>query len=133
MQVRSQQNNPKGNFAPDGSRLTAILNGNAEELINYANQVAKHFVSGGKEQQLSTSKIRNILDELHKIKSYDSTKLQLLRAKLAYAAGRHRGRVEDFQRLIDSAIQMVKSEGQFKCLKNFVEAIVAYHRLHGGK
>jgi CRISPR-associated protein Csm2 len=132
MQVRSQRDNLQGRFDPDSSKLTAILDGNAEELINYADKVARYFASGDK-QKLSTSQIRNVLDELHKIKSYDPTKLQLLRAKLAYAAGRHRGRVEDFQRLIDLAIQMVKSEAQFKCFKNFVEAIVAYHRLHGGK
>ncbi len=114
-------------------KLKKVLNGDAKELNSYADELAKDYVSPKKESdKLSTSQIRNVLDEIQRMREFDESKLHLLRPKLAYAAGRHGGRVREFQRLLDIAIKMT-NKGNFKNFKNFVEAIVAYHRYHGGK
>lgn len=117
----------------DENRIRKVLGGDAKELNTYADELAKFYIEPRKEsEKLTTSQIRNVLDEIQRMREFDETKLQLLRPKLAYAAGRHSGRVKDFQKLLDSAINMTNKEN-FKNFKNFVEAVVAYHRYHGGK
>lgn len=124
--------------------IEKIINGDANELNNYADILGKRFKEekdvderGKKrtEKELSTSQIRNILDEIQRMseKEFNPTLLQLLRPKLAYAAGRHKGRLKEFREVLEEAIKHVKSNEQFKWFKYFVEAIVAYHRYHGGE
>jgi len=124
-----------------------IQQGDAEELNNYAEYLGKIFVTekiteerGQRktEKALSTSQIRNILDEIQRIpkkENFEKIKntLNLLRPKLAYAAGRHRGRVKDFREIVEEAIKLVRTPEHFANFRNFIEAIVAYHRYHGGK
>ncbi len=122
-----------------------IQQGDAEELNNYAEELGKEFTTRkGREKELSTSQIRNILDEIQRIPlptgekreekfKEVKNKLHLLRPKLAYAAGRHRGRVKDFREVVEAAIKLVTEPEHFKNFRNFIEAIVAYHRYHGGK
>ena len=120
-------------MAVDKKRLEKILSGDAKELNRYAEEKAKEFVNAQKEaEKLSTSQIRSVLDEIQRMSQFDERKLQLLRPKLAYAAGRHGGRVRDLQELLDTAIQMT-NQRNFEDFKYFVEALVAYHRYHGGK
>lgn len=119
-------------FNPDAQRISKILNGDAEEMNTYADALAKHFLSGREQEKLSTSQIRTILSEIQKMKKYDKNQLQLLRPKLAYAAGRHRGRVKDFYTLFEAAVKQT-NEKNFKMFQNFIEAIVAYHKFQGGK
>ena len=120
----------------DVDKIKKILNGDAETLNQYADELARDYLSPKNEsQKLSTSQIRNVLDEIQRMKEYDSTKLQLLRPKLAYAAGRHQGKVNkvrDFRDLIEILIKHT-NQYNFPYFKYFIEAIVAYHRLHGGK
>ena len=127
-----------------------IQQGDAEELNNYAEELGRIFITEKevieergqqrrtkKEKQLSTSQIRNILDEIQRISTKDfqevKNKLHLLRPKLAYAAGRHKGRVKDFRDVVEEAIKLITEPEHFKNFRNFVEAIVAYHRYYGGK
>lgn len=124
--------NRDSEFQVDEGRLIKVLAGEAKELNEYAKYLAESFVKGKEGEQLSTSQIRNILDEIQRMKTFDENRLQLLRPKLAYLAGKHRGRVKDFQRLLDVAINKTNA-GNFVHFKNFVEAIVAYHRYLGGK
>ncbi len=132
MQQRNTQTQSQS-FDPQPNRLQKILDGDAQELVKYAEEMAKQLVRDRREEQLSTAQIRNVLDELQQMRNFDQTKLQLLRPKLAYAAGRHRGKVKDLQAIMDTAITLTKTEDHFKYLKHLIEAIVAYHRLHGGK
>jgi CRISPR-associated protein Csm2 len=120
-------------FDPQIDRLRSLLNGNTGELVKYAEEKAKLLLSGRREEQLSTAQIRNVLDELQRMRKFDRDKLQLLRPKLAYAAGRHGGRVKNLQAILDAAITLTEKQQQFDNLKHLVEAIVAYHRLYGGK
>ena len=110
-----------------------ILQGDAQSLNEAANDLGEYFASGGEREKLSSSQIRNVLDRLQRMKSFDQNQLQLLRPLLAYAAGRHGGKVKDLQKISDNAIQMVQTDKHFLNFKNFFEAIVAYHRYHGGK
>jgi CRISPR-associated protein Csm2 len=124
-----------------------IQQGDAEELNKYAEELGKIFVTekiteerGRRktEKALSTSQIRNILDEIQRIPKKENfekikNRLNLLRPKLAYAAGRHRGRVKDFREIVEEAIKLVRTPEHFANFRNFIEAIVAYHRYHGGK
>ncbi len=117
----------------DEAKVRKVLGGDTKELNAYAEELAKFYLEPRKEsERLTTSQIRNILDEIQRMRQFDETKLHLLRPKLAYVAGRHGGRVKDFQKLLDSTIRLTNKEN-FKNFKNFVEAIVAYHRYYGGK
>lgn len=118
-------------FKPDEQRIEKILNGDALEMNRYAEELAQRFVQG-RDDKLSTSQIRTILGEIQRMKKFDATALQLLRPKLAYTAGRHKGKVKDFRDLLEAAIKKT-NENNFDNFKNFVEAIVAYHKFHGGK
>ena len=63
--------------------------------------------------------------------------LILLKPKLAYAAGRHPSQLKDFRNFMVQAIDgVVKSKNKKRALTNFfdlLEAVVAYHKFHGGK
>lgn len=109
-----------------------MIQNDAAELNKYADELARYYTAGRESEKLTTSQIRNVLDEIQKMKEYDSYKLQLLRPKLAYAAGRHRGKVKEFRDLMEELIKLTNKEN-FKIFKYFIEAIVAYHRYHGGK
>jgi len=111
-----------------------IKEGNVEKLNEIAEKLGKIYAD--RREGLSTSQIRSVLNEIQSMQRYDKNRLQLLRPKLAYVAGRHSRNApiikKDFQPLMDQAIRMV-NEDNFKNFKNFVEAIVAYHRFYGGK
>lgn len=122
-----------GISVPQESLQEIVVTGNALSLNKQANELGQYFAQGGERDRLSSSQIRNVLDKLQRMKSFDLTKLQLLRPLLAYAAGRHGGKVKELQKISDQAIQMVQNDQHFVNFKNFFEAIVAYHRYHGGK
>lgn len=134
-------------YKPDNEKLKKIIDErNAEVLNEYAKELGKGLgfelkykeIDRGREKiktekELTTSQIRGILDEIQKMHKFDGNKLQLLRPKLAYAAGRHKGRVKEFQEIVEEAIKFVKDDKSFEYFKNFIEAIVAYHRYYGGE
>ena len=110
-----------------------IVGGNVTEANEICNELGKYYAEGQEREKMSSSQIRNVLDRLQRMGGYSPDKLQLLRPLLAYAAGRHGGKVKHLQGIIDRAILKVKDEKSFENLKNFFEAIVAYHRFYGGK
>lgn len=108
-----------------------IVDGDVKLLNDFCCKIGKKY----KDEKLSTSQIRNILNEIQNMKTFNESQLHLLRYKLAYVAGRHlKTRVikDHLQPMLEAAIQMVNADN-FCNFKNFVEAIVAYHRFHGGK
>lgn len=120
----------------DESRLSKILAGDMVELNKYAEELAKHFLEGnGRDRdskKLSTSQMRTVLTEIQKMKQYDLNKIQLLRPKLAYAAGRHKGKVRDFRELMEALFRKLNKDN-FENFKYFIEALVAYHKYHCGR
>jgi len=131
-QYSPQRPNPPETSNVDEKRIEKILGGDAFELNKYAEELAQFYIKGGRNEALSTSQIRTILTEIQKMKEFNPTKLQLLRPKLAYAAGRHKGKVKEFRDLLEALIKKANQDN-FDTFKNFVEAIVAYHKYHGGK
>lgn len=105
-----------------------------------ADQKGKEF------NKIKTNQIRNVFSHINKIRTtFKNQKewtaeierdLVLLRPKLAYAAGRQNV-VKQFQEFLSKQINAtVSSKDKIKALENFfalVEAIVAYHKFHGGR
>ena len=118
--------------------LPSILGGDSKKLVENARRLGEHL-SGG----LSTSQIRSIFSEVKQMREYEKDKhrLNLLRPKMAYTAGRHgkmkegklTGPVVDLQEILDECIERISSEEEFENFKSFFEAILAYHRYYGGR
>lgn len=114
----------------------------AKDLVCRSKKIGKELMDRG----ISTSQIRNFLDEVNRIAAetrgqkaddFDSSRVVLLKPQLAYAAGRQRGdereALTDLAYLFSAAIDKVEDGKDFKKLADFTRAIVAYHRFHGGK
>ncbi len=116
--------------------LPSILAGDSEKLVENARRLGKHL--GGR---LSTSQIRGIFSEVKQMREYDEQRLNLLRPKMAYTAGRHgkmtqgklTGVIVDLQEILDECIKRTRNKEDFENFRNFFEAILAYHRYYGGK
>ena len=118
--------------------LPSILAGDSKKLVENARRLGEHL-SGG----LSTSQIRSIFSEVKQMREYEKDKhrLNLLRPKMAYTAGKHGSRVQgklvgpivDLQEILDKCIERISSEEEFENFKSFFEAILAYHRYYGGR
>lgn len=112
----------------------------AQQMVQYADSLAKRICG-----DVSTSQIRNVYGTVKKLemqREFDSKayrQLVLLKPKLAYARGRAEKKKEDsFKELetaLGSAIDAVSIEQPetFKRFCNFFEAILAYHKAHGGR
>ncbi|WP_083757315.1 type III-A CRISPR-associated protein Csm2 [Carboxydothermus hydrogenoformans] len=102
-----------------------LLISSAEKLGSFLARVAK----------MTTSQIRNLYTEAKSINYKDSDgpyRVNLLRAKFAYIAGRY-SQVRDLQKIADKALAQIDSYEKFKRFIDFFEAVVAYHRAYGGK
>lgn len=115
--------------------MDEILRGDGEKLVENAKKIGEQISKG-----VTTSQIRNIYSEVVGMREFDKYKLQLLRAKLAYIAGKegtiHKGKLTDIgglQKILDGMIRKVNDEKYFENFKNFFEAILAYHKYYGGK
>lgn len=114
--------------------MPAIIGEGGKKLVERAEKLGNHL-----SDKLSTSQIRNIFSEVKQMQKFDENKLNLIRPKLAYTAGRHRkkdreiGGIGDLQNVLDDAIQKVDDDVKFQHFKEFFEAIVAYHKYYGGK
>ncbi len=111
----------------------------AKRMVEYAERLAIDI------KDVSTSQIRNAYGTVKKLemqrefteKSY--RELLLLKPKLAYARGRSDGRKRDTFKKLEDALSAaidavdVKAPETFKRFCNFFEAILAYHKAHGGK
>jgi CRISPR-associated protein Csm2 len=91
--------------------------------------------------RLKTSQIRKFLDAVNEIKSkgtqekegnFFRSECMLLKPKLAYAAGRQ-DEVKPLMTVLAPCIDRVHSKNDFDRFYRFVEAIIAYHRYHGGR
>lgn len=113
-------------------------------LVKKANELGKDLA----EKRLTTNQIRALFGEVRHIQGQLSTgdqtralrKLILLKPKMAYRARRERGRgVEELASVLDPAIDIVVNERDeeaqrqhFQRFVDFFEAILAYHKSHGG-
>jgi len=117
-------------FEPQGlSKLPA------NTLIEIAEELGKYLKDSG----LKTTQIRRFLDGIRRLdvqfskgKQFLEDQVVLLKPKLAYAAGRNK-EVRPLMDVLQPAITAgSKSYADFKKLLSLIEAIVAYHKFHGG-
>ncbi|MCL6524692.1 MAG: type III-A CRISPR-associated protein Csm2 [Thermoflavifilum sp.] len=112
-----------------------------EEFIKYAEDFGKFL----KENDFTTSQIRNFFGEVRRIQmkgiSKEKTAFLLIRPKLAYAASRAGHSAKAFEAVMRKAHEIVMRkesqkddfEKRFKNFVDFFEAILAYHKAAGGK
>lgn len=95
-------------------------------------QKLKDFIKK-KAQNISTSQIRNIYSIIKKEQELDG--LKRIRPKLAYTYGRAEKNesLKELIFLMDSQIQGLNEQTEVSKLKDFFEAIIAYHKYYGGK
>lgn len=125
-----------------------IHNGIDKITVEKAQEWGKNLVEPNSkpfdQQALTTSQIRSVFGELRRIQlngyKNEKTSFLLLKPKLAYAVKRHNKKgVTLFYELFSYAYDAVdtkddqKGETHFENLMNFMEAILAYHKYHGGK
>ena len=113
----------------------------ADVLVKRAEELGQKLAT----EKLRMAQARDIFDELRQIESIwlreperALRRLHLLRPKLAY----RRARVQELEPLaevLDRAVVEVVSAGdaaqrhdRFRRLMEFMEAVVAYHKFHGG-
>lgn len=116
--------------------------GNPEKLVNRAEMLGKDLVGKG----LTTSQIRNVFGQVRQIEmrwrqepkeSYRQA--VLLKPKLAYFSKRH-APLEPLAHVLSQALDIM-SQGKdeeerhqrFQHFVEFFEAVLAYHKKHGGK
>ncbi len=115
--------------------LNSLGNWDAVDLVAQADGIGRELGNGG----VTTSQIRNFLDEVNRIEAesrmdrdtFDQSRVVFLKVQLAYAAGRE-NKLKSFARLFSTAVDKVHSREDFNRFVKFTEAVVAYHRYHGG-
>ncbi len=129
-----------------------IVDGDNEALVSAAEKTGAALA---RELRLTTSQVRGIfgtvrqieMDWLQSNRAGTSSEehadrerrakreLLLLKPRIAYQAGRERGRrgVTELQDVLTPAIDLIENNPQrFKNFVDFFEAILAYHRANGG-
>lgn len=106
-----------------------------------AEQAAK-AVAGEHRQKNKPTQLRRFYDELvmlqEKVGSAEDRFeqqmpfIQMLKAKVAYAKGRDKVD-ENFERLLRKVVDEVKDPGTLKQAKLFMEAFMAFYKVHGPK
>ncbi len=130
-------------YQPKQQALRAILEeGNAQLLVDEAEKLGRRL----KDVKLKASQIRRIFGELKSIQAdlrqaqelaKLTRRLTLLRPRLAYQAKRIEG-MDELRNVLDECIQIIVNNRDKKrdAIANFVdffEAILAYHKFHGGE
>ena len=120
----------KANF--DESWITEGAN---ERLPDFAEVLGKYMARNG----LTNSKIRSIYGEITRIQmgtfEIEQASFFLLRPKVAYAFGRdekNKG-LKLFKLIFERVHLLVKDQKTYNNFCNLIEAILAYHKAHGGK
>jgi CRISPR-associated protein Csm2 len=115
--------------------------GSYKNAIEFAEQFGKKIAH----EELTTNQIRNFFGEVRRIQMkgilQEKTAFLLLRPKLAYAAKRAAKQGANmFKDIVLKAHEVVMEakdnnefEARFKNFVDFLEAILAYHKVHGGK
>ncbi len=127
---------------PDRATIQRIIaEGDPEILVEWADKIGEAIA-----RQITTSQIRNVFGTARQIQlRWDNDPegayrdAVLLRPKLSYFAKREGRVMEDLRKILTPALEVMSeaednSERQkrFNRFMDFFEAIVAYHKAHGG-
>ena len=152
---RHQQNTTNNNNRNNNDRAVAnypnfketwITKGLDNEAVGWIEDFAKKLTSNDG-NNLSTSQFRNIFGEIRSIQQIPEkdnqkkkNRIILLKPKIAYAQKKTKtGFPKDFKDKLDKALELVinasdeKFNTNFNNFVDFVEALLAYHKAHGGK
>ena len=129
-----------------------ITKGITTPCIEFAEKFGRAMASGPEKKRLTTSQLRNFFGEVRRIQmkglAESTTDFLLLRPKLAYAAARSDSgghsdgevsKAKDFDKEMQKALEAVNPDeltGREQRFQNFcdlLEAILAYHKVGGGK
>lgn len=136
--MSKQHSKQQGFQAPSEDELKTIITDpdGAEVLVKWAERIGQALA-----RQLSTSQIRSLFGEVRQIQGdwqvdarRASRNLVLLKPKMAYRARKERGRgVEELVSVLSPAVDLVQGDADnFQRFVEFFEAILAYHKAHGG-
>ncbi len=117
-----------------------ITEGADEKMVVFCNQLGSVLNKNG----VSSSQLRNIYGEIMRIKQkgYEKCKTDfvLLKPKVAYNGSRlQKDRQKKFfknnfiNKVFNPATEAVKDDKTFNHFQKFFEAVLAYHKYHGGK
>jgi len=122
-----------------------ITNGADKKLVQFAKNAGEFMaplVKGQNDSEaLTNSQIRNVFGEIKRIQMKKGSvkekfsSFYLLRAKVAYAAGRNdTSGMKLFEKIFDKAWHLVEEDDdRFLNFCNLFEAIIAFHKSFGGK
>lgn len=143
MTYRPSRNEP---YQIEKGNLAKIITEDSPEAIKLLVEEAEQF---GRylSQGLTTSQIRNIFGEVRSIEQEVSAgarelsltaqrRLLMLKPKMAYQVGRFNNNraLRDFTETLTNAIDLVGNDARrFRTFVDLFEAILAYHRRHGGR
>lgn len=119
----------------EGFKESWIINGADKELIAYADKVGLFMADNG----LTNSKIRSIYGEIKRIQmaeyEKETSSFYLLKPKVAYAFARDKKNegLELFKLIFEKSWVLVSDQKSYRNFSNLMEAILAYHKAHGGK
>lgn len=110
----------------------------AGELVDFCDRFGYEL----KEDKVTTSQMRKVFSEIKQLHRearspgsegyFNPERIKLLKPKIAYLAGRET-RLKPFKRVMDALIDKVKDVQDFGRLADFMEAVMAYHKYHGGR
>lgn len=139
---RSRPSSPSQSVFPTSQDLQAIIvRGDPVPLVKWAESVGEKLAA----IRLTTNQIRNVFGAVRQIEmNWDQNPRDayrqaiLLQPKMAYFAKRERG-MDQLERVLQPALALV-ADGQdeaeqrtrFLRFAEFFEAILAYHKKHGG-
>ncbi|HPR59065.1 MAG TPA: type III-A CRISPR-associated protein Csm2 [Bacteroidales bacterium] len=144
-----QSSNPKqgGGFKPpidsrnyvNDFKTDWIKIGIDKDCIQFTDEFGRFL----KNNQLTTSQIRNVFGELKRIQmkgfKEEKTAFLLLKPKMAYAVARDGKKgLQQLTSVFNKAYDVVDVEGKngpmhFQNLMDLMESILAYHKAYGGK
>ena len=131
----------KTDYQAESALAKAVRTGIDKPFVDWADVFGKEIARG--RGAITTSQIRNVFGTVKKMEMsgrVDTERLLLLRAQMAYARGRHPA-LATLEREIKAAIDAIievkdekeLTEQRFKRFCKGFEAILAYHKSHGGK
>ncbi len=155
----ANQTRDKGRYRGKDEKKRAVLpeitaEDVPEEYVDAADQVMRQLIqpSSGENSRpsfsITTSKLRNILTLVSDIYHVESrrtaetilpesyAKLQMLRIRVVYEAGRDEKNVKPFiqkSRLLSYIKGIGKDRKKMIRFAHYMEALVAYHRFYGGR
>ena len=112
--------------------------GKTDEMVKYAESIGRGLAQN---ERLTSSQIRNFFSEVKQIEGHvreknelDKRRLVLLKPRLAYQARRSGRGVGKLEKVLSPAITFVGDNvDYFRNFVDFFEAILAYHKAHGGR